>query len=115
MNKTIIDISDASNDGNSGWIELGKNGEYPSRVSIMSDWSGLTGTLDGTLTISITNDPAQLKSAAIQEYTLDEAASTEYDLIDLPIRAVKVAYTANNITAGAIDCSLVAYYGDKQR
>jgi hypothetical protein len=76
---------------------------YP-RVSFHVIWSGLTGTIDGTVKLQVSNTGGDWVDKTGASVTLSGAAGA--DMISLNGVATefyyRVVYTKNNITAGSI-------------
>ena len=78
-------------------------GKQSGNVTVTSSWKSVTGTLDGTLVVSGSNDPRPTKQwTTIVNYTIDEAAQNDDIRIKTPMGWLKAIYTKNNITGGEI-------------
>jgi len=100
-----------SNIGN--WYELNKYGDGITKSNVCANWTGATGTLDGTLqtellisnfaSLTTVDDIIQIADTKI----IDSASGQHNVVIDAVHKAVRLNYTKNNITAGSIKGSVL--------
>lgn len=93
----------ANEDYTSDWIVNDLNYRQSFNLSsIMINWDGLEGTLDGTLKIEITNNPDTTGFVTVLDtITLNSASNltdNEFLSIGYRIKAFRYVYTKNGVT-----------------
>jgi hypothetical protein len=108
MLQTLIKKQEYTADKSSGWVRITKNNIQKGRFSIQLGWTGATGTLDGTLTVYISNDPSASSKVAETAKTLTidsaaiETADDSFITFNVSASYVKVDFTKNNLTSATV-------------
>lgn len=99
----IIKAGDMSANITSPWFAMPSEG----RVAITAHWSGVTGTIDGTLSLQVSNDPTDSNSWVQASSQAIAGANNDGNvhMWDLNYRVgyVRVVYTKGNISAGTLN------------
>jgi hypothetical protein len=89
----------------SGWISKDQFNNVLTSTSVQIGWASLAGTLNGTITVEVTNGDLQTTSTVIHTITLNSAnSSTDANFLQInyAIRSYKIKYTKTGITGGTI-------------
>ncbi len=86
----------------SSWFAMPSEG----RVAVTCHWSSVTGTIDGTLSLQVSNDPTDVNSwvQASSQVIAGANNNGNVHMWDLNYRVgfVRVVYTKNNISSGTL-------------
>jgi len=108
MLSQIINSLDMSNGYDSDWIPLFTGeGQHKAATSLQVVWGEVTGTLDGTIEILVSNDAESGVVAVIIEIDIVSNIEDSTMISIYPFyRFLKMKYTKNAITGGVLNAVL---------
>lgn len=93
----------------SNQTSVGKDVIRFNTASVQAVWSGLTGTVDGTVKVQVSNDCTNWTDKSGASVTLSGAAGTDLiSIANLTEACLRLVYTKNQITGGTITALLGA-------
>lgn len=102
-NHTTTDATDSA--------VLGKamNAEYRRYLSFQCNWASLTGGINATMSLEVSNDNATWTAKTSALYTLSGAnGNQDVSLTNATERYYRLVYTAGTVSGGTINCFVVA-------